>query len=319
MQVKIARKFPVATDICAFELVRADGAALPPFTAGAHIDVMLRDGLVRQYSLCNDPGELHRYLIAVLRDANSRGGSIAMHALEEGGLLDIGEPKNHFPLHALARHSLLLAGGIGITPIISMAEALDHAGASFEMHYCTRGAARTAFRDRLAQSRFAERVHLYFDDAQERGRLQLDALLAQARPDTHLYVCGPSGFIGAALDAAKAAGWNDANVHREFFTGATGAPAQEGGGAFPFQVKLASTGRVIDVAPEVSVIAALAQAGVEVPTSCEQGVCGTCLTRVLSGEPDHRDVYLMDDEKAANDQFLPCCSRSKSPMLVLDL
>jgi vanillate O-demethylase ferredoxin subunit len=316
MQVKIARKFPVATDICAFELVHTDGAALPPFAAGAHIDVTLRDGLVRQYSLCNPPTESHRYRIAVRREANSRGGSIAMHALEEGGLLDIGEPKNHFPLHAQARHSLLLAGGIGITPILSMAEALDHADASFEMHYCTRSAARTAFRDRLAEARFAERVHLYFDDAQDGGRLQLGALLAQARADTHLYVCGPAGFIAAALDASKAAGWDDANVHREFFVGA-GAPAQESGGAF--QVKLSSTGRVIDVAPEVTVVAALAQAGIEVPTSCEQGVCGTCLTRVLSGEPDHRDVYLMDDEKAANDRFLPCCSRSKSPMLVLDL
>ncbi|MGN6084768.1 PDR/VanB family oxidoreductase [Trinickia sp.] len=315
MQVKLARKFPVATDICAFELVHPDGAALPPFTAGSHIDVTLRDGLVRQYSLCNPPNESHRYLIAVLRDAHSRGGSLAMHALEEGRLIDIGEPKNHFPLDPQARRSLLLAGGIGITPIISMAEALDRAGAAFEMHYCTRSAARTAFRERLAEPRFAGRVHLYFDDAQARERLRLDALLAQARADdTHLYVCGPTGFIAAAMDAAKAAGWSDANVHREFFA-APGVP--EGGGSF--QVTLARTGRVIDVAPDVTVVAALAQAGVEVPTSCEQGVCGTCLTRVLSGEPDHRDVYLMDDEKAANDRFLPCCSRSKSPMLVLDL
>ncbi|RDU98798.1 PDR/VanB family oxidoreductase [Trinickia dinghuensis] len=314
MQVKIARKFAVATDICAFELVRPDGGALPAFSAGAHIDVVLRDGLVRQYSLCNDPRESHRYLIAVLRDADSRGGSVAMHALEEGGLLEVGEPKNHFPLHAQARHSLLLAGGIGVTPIISMAEALDRDGASFEMHYCTRSAARTAFRDRLAEPRFSDRVHLYFDDAGDGERLRLDVLLAQVRADTHLYVCGPSGFIAAAMDAAKAAGWDDANVHREFFAA---TPTQEGGGAF--QVKLSSTGKVIDVAPGVTVVAALAQAGIDVPTSCEQGVCGTCLTRVLSGEPDHRDVYLMDEEKAANDQFLPCCSRSKSPMLVLDL
>jgi vanillate O-demethylase ferredoxin subunit len=312
MQVQIARKFSVATDICAFELVHPGGAALPAFSAGAHIDVMLRGGLVRQYSLCNDPRESHRYLIAVLRDANSRGGSIAMHALEEGGLLDISEPKNHFPLLAQARHSLLLAGGIGVTPLISMAEALVHTGASFEMHYCARSAARTAFRDRLVEPRFAGRVHLYFDDAGD--RLHFDALLARADAGTHLYVCGPAGFIAAAVEAAHAAGWDDGNVHREFFAA---APAQAGGAAF--QVKLSSTGRVIDVAPEMTVIAALAQAGVEVPTSCEQGVCGTCLTRVLSGEPDHRDTYLMDEEKAANDQFLPCCSRSKSPMLVLDL
>ena len=314
MQVKIARKFAVATDICAFELVHPNGASLPSFSAGAHIDVVLRDGLVRQYSLCNDPREAHRYQIAVLRDANSRGGSIAMHALEEGGLLDISEPKNHFPLHVKARHSMLLAGGIGVTPIMSMAEALGRAGASFEMHYCTRSAARTAFRDRLAEARFAGRIHLYFDDARDGGGLNLGALLAQVDADTHLYVCGPAGFIAAAMDAAKAAGWDDANVHREFFAA---APAQEGGGAF--QVKVSSTGRVIDVAPDVSVVTALANAGVEVPTSCEQGVCGTCLTRVLSGEPDHRDVYLLDEEKAANDCFLPCCSRSKSPMLVLDL
>lgn len=314
MQVKLARKFAVATDICAFELVRSDGAALPSFSAGSHIDVLLRDGLVRQYSLCNDPSESHRYLIAVLRDAKSRGGSIAMHELEQGCLLEVSEPKNHFPLNDQARHSVLLAGGIGVTPILSMAEALDRAGASFEMHYCTRSASRMAFRDRLAQSRFSERVHLYFDDVEDGPRLRFDALLAQARSDTHLYVCGPSGFIGAALEAAKTAGWDDANVHREFFAA---APVQEAGGAF--DVKLASSGRVIRVASGVTVVEALAQAGVEVPTSCEQGVCGTCLTGVLSGEPDHRDVYLLDEEKAANDRFLPCCSRSKSPMLVLDL
>jgi vanillate monooxygenase ferredoxin subunit len=315
MQVKIARKFAVATDICAFELVRADGAPLPAFSAGAHVDVTLRDGLVRQYSLCNDPLESHRYLIAVLRDAQSRGGSIAMHALEEGSLLEISEPKNHFPLHARATHSLLLAGGIGVTPIVSMAEALDRAGASFEMHYCTRSAARTAFRDRLAEPRFAGRVRLYFDDTSDSERLELDTLLAHPRSDRHLYVCGPSGFIAATIQTAKAAGWDEANVHREFFAA---APAQEDDGA-AFQVQLSSTGRVIDVAPDMTVVAALAQAGIEIATSCEEGVCGTCLTRVLSGEPDHRDVYLMDEEKAANDRFLPCCSRSKSPMLVLDL
>ncbi len=314
MKVKIARKFAVATDICAFELVHPDGAPLPAFSAGAHIDVRLHDGLVRQYSLCNAPHESHRYVIAVLLEANSRGGSVAMHALEEGGSLEIGEPKNHFQLHAGARHSLLLAGGIGVTPIASMAEALDRAGASFEMHYCTRSVERTAFRGRFAEPRFAGRVHLYFDDARNGPGIRLDAVLARPRPDTHLYVCGPAGFIAAVMDGAKAAGWHEANVHREFFAA---APAREESGAF--QVKLSSTGRIVDVQADMTVIAALAKAGVEVATSCEQGVCGTCLTRVLSGEPDHRDVYLTDEEKAANDQFLPCCSRSKSPLLVLDL
>ena len=314
MQVKIARKFPVAADICGFELVHCEGMPLPPFSAGAHIDIHLPHGLVRQYSLCNSPQESHRYVIAVLREVNSRGGSVAMHALEEGGLLEISEPKNHFPLHAEARHSLLLAGGIGITPIASMAEALDHAGASFELHYCTRSAERTAFRDRYSELRFAGRAHLYFDDARDRGGVRLDSILARPAPDTHLYVCGPAGFIATVIETAKAAGWDDANVHREFFGAAAG---QTGGGAF--QVKVSSTGRVIDVAPDTTVVAALAQAGVEVATSCEQGVCGTCLTRVLSGEPEHRDAYLTDEERASNDQFLPCCSRSRSPLLVLDL
>ncbi|TKC92335.1 oxidoreductase [Trinickia terrae] len=316
MQVRIARKFQAATDICAFELVSADGRALPPFTAGAHVDVRVGGGIVRQYSLCNSPSETHRYLIAVLRDANSRGGSVAMHALEEGGLLEIGEPKNHFPLNERAGHSLLLAGGIGVTPILAMAEALAANGASFEMHYCTRNAARTAFRERLGEASFAGRVHLYFDDARDgEARLDLAALFASRALDTHLYVCGPAGFIAAVMGAAKAAGWDDARVHREFFA----AGPQEGGNDGAFQVKLSTSGRLIEVAPDVTVAAALAAAGVDLPTSCEQGVCGTCLTRVLSGEPDHRDVYLTDEEKAANDQFLPCCSRSKSPVLVLDL
>jgi vanillate O-demethylase ferredoxin subunit len=315
MQVRIVRKFDVATDICAFELARPDGSALPAFSAGAHIDVDLGNGLVRQYSLCNSPEEIHRYVIGVLREANSRGGSIAMHALVEGSLLEIGEPKNHFPLAEAATHSLLLAGGIGVTPVLCMAERLAHMGASFEMHYCTRDPARAAFRDRLADGCFSDRVHLYFDSAPEAQRVDLRALLAAPEPDKHLYVCGPAGFIGAVLEAAVAAGWEERNLHREYFA----AAAQPAAKNSAFQVKLAGSGQVIDVKGDETVIAALTAAGVDIPTSCEQGVCGTCLTRVLSGEPDHRDVYLTDEERAAKDCFLPCCSRSKSPVLVLDL
>jgi vanillate O-demethylase ferredoxin subunit len=315
MQVRIVRKFDVATDICAFELARPDGSALPAFSAGAHIDVDLGNGLVRQYSLCNRPEEIHRYVIGVLREANSRGGSIAMHALVEGSLLEIGEPKNHFPLAEAATHSLLLAGGIGVTPVLCMAERLAHMGASFEMHYCTRDPARAAFRDRLADGCFSDRVHLYFDSAPEAQRVDLRALLAAPEPDKHLYVCGPAGFIGAVLDTAVEAGWQEHNLHREYFA----AAAQPAAKNSAFQVKLAGSGQVIDVKGDETVIAALTAAGVDIPTSCEQGVCGTCLTRVLSGEPDHRDVYLTDEERAAKDCFLPCCSRSKSPVLVLDL
>ncbi|VVE63834.1 Vanillate O-demethylase oxidoreductase [Pandoraea captiosa] len=316
MKVRLANKRDVATDICEFELVSVDGSALPPFTAGAHIDVHVADGVIRQYSLCNAPGETHRYCLGVLRDPQSRGGSVGMHALKVGAEIDISAPRNHFPLNEQATHSILLAGGIGVTPILCMAEALAASGASFEVHYCTREPARTAFRERFAREDIAAKTHVYFDS--EGARADLDAILAQPSGGKHLYVCGPAGFIEAVLARAEAAQWPEGNVHREYFA----APAQastDSDGDKPFQVKLHSSGRVIDVQAGQTIVAALAAQGVEVQMSCEQGVCGTCLTRVVDGTPDHRDVYLTDEERAANDQILPCCSRSKSAMLVLDL
>lgn len=314
MKVRLANKRDVATDICEFELVSVDGSPLPAFTAGAHIDVHVADGLVRQYSLCNAPGETHRYCVGVLRDPASRGGSTGMHALTVGTTLEISAPRNHFPLAEQAQHSILLAGGIGVTPILCMAEALSAGDASFEVHYCTREPARTAFRDRFARDDLAAKTRLYFDNDGERA--DLDAILAQPSGGKHLYVCGPAGFIEAVLARAEAAQWPEGNVHREYFA----APAQaDTCGDSPFQVRLHSSGRVIGVKAGETIVAALAAQGVEVQMSCEQGVCGTCLTRVIDGTPDHRDVYLTDEERAANDQILPCCSRSKSAMLVLDL
>jgi vanillate O-demethylase ferredoxin subunit len=273
-------------------------------------------GLTRQYSLCNDPAESHRYLIGVLRDAASRGGSAAMHAqVHEGSLLQISPPKNHFALAHQAPRHLLLAGGIGVTPILCMAERLAATGANFEMHYATRSRARTAFVERIGRSPFGDRVHFHFDDGAIEQKLDIDALLAAQPAGTHLYVCGPQGLMDAVLGAARAGGWDEPRLHYEFF-GADVKP-QAGDGAF--EVQLASSGRVIPVAADRSVLAALADAGVIVPSSCEQGVCGTCLTRVVDGVPDHRDQYLLPEEQAANDQFLPCCSRAKSARLVLDL
>ncbi|VVE86664.1 PDR/VanB family oxidoreductase [Pandoraea bronchicola] len=314
MKVRLANKRDVATDICEFELVSLDGSPLPAFTAGAHIDVHVADGLVRQYSLCNAPGETHRYCVGVLRDPASRGGSVGMHALTVGTTLEISAPRNHFPLAEQAKHSILLAGGIGVTPILCMAEALSASNASFEVHYCTRESARTAFRDRFARHDLAAKTRLYFDNDGERA--DLDAILAQPSAAKHLYVCGPAGFIEAVLARAEAAQWPEGNVHREYFAAPVTADTD---GDKPFQVKLHSSGRVIDVKAGETIVAALAAQGVEVQMSCEQGVCGTCLTRVIDGTPDHRDVYLTDDERAANDQMLPCCSRSRSAMLVLDL
>lgn len=316
LSVRVARKSIEAEDICSLELVSADGAPLPAFAAGSHIDVQLPGGPTRQYSLCNDPAETHRYLIAVLRDARSRGGSAAVHErVKVGDTLVISAPKNHFALAHDASSHLLLAGGIGVTPLLCMAERLAHAGADFEMHYCTRSPARTAFRQRIAVAPFASRVAFHFDDGEAAQKLDIAALLAAPRAGQHLYVCGPKGFMDAVLGSARAQGWPQAQIHYEFF-GADAAPAAGDGG---FEVMLASSGRVIKVAPDRSVVQALAEAGVSVATSCEQGVCGTCLTRVIEGEPDHRDLYLTPQEQAANDQFLPCCSRAKSARLVLDL
>jgi vanillate O-demethylase ferredoxin subunit len=316
LTVRVARKVTEAQDICTYELVDVEGRTLPAFSAGSHVDVHLPNGITRQYSLCNDPAESHRYLIGVLRDPASRGGSQAMHDLvNEGDTLQISPPRNHFPLAHEARQSLLLAGGIGITPILCMAERLAIAGASFDMHYATRSRTRTAFYDRIAASGFASRVQFHFDDGPDAQKLQIAALLKAPQPGVHLYVCGPKGFMDAVLGTARANGWPDVQVHYEYFGAEVVKSADDGS----FQVKLASSGKLVNVAKDQTVVQALAQAGVEVLISCEQGVCGTCLTRVLEGECDHRDMYLTPEEQAANDQFTPCCSRAKSPVLVLDL
>ena len=315
LQLKVVRKDQEAEDICSYELVSLDGQALPAFSAGAHIDVHVGAGLVRQYSLCNAPHERHRYQIGVLREPASRGGSIAMHEeIAVGSVLQVSEPKNHFPLVA-ARRSLLFAGGIGVTPILAMAEQLAAAGEPFALHYCTRGPERTAFRSRLADGAFAGQVHLHYDSGSAGQKLALDQLLAAPDADTHIYVCGPAGFIAHVIGSAEACGWPAAQVHREYF----GAAPVDDSGDGPFDVKLAASGRVITIPAGRTVVAVLAEHGVDIPMSCEQGVCGTCLTRVLDGVPDHRDLYLTDEEHAANDQFTPCCSRAKSTTLVLDL
>lgn len=312
IDVRVANRTCEAEGICSYELVTLDGAPLPAFEAGAHVDVHVGEGLVRQYSLCNAPGETHRYLIGVLRDPASRGGSQAMHErIECGARLTISAPKNHFGL-VEAPHSVLLAGGIGVTPILAMAESLSGRGASFELHYSARSPERAAFRERIGAAPFAGQAHFHFDDAR---RLDMAALLAGLAPDSHLYVCGPAGFIDYVLGTAREKGWPEAQLHVEHFAGAAVDTSTDGA----FEVKLASSGKVIPVAADRSVLQVLNENGIDVPYSCESGVCGTCLVRVLDGVPDHRDMYLTDEEHDANDQFTPCCSRAKSRVLVLDL
>jgi vanillate monooxygenase ferredoxin subunit len=314
IEVRVVGKREEALDICSLELARVSGEALPPFSAGAHIDVHV-GGFVRQYSLCNHPEERHRYLIAVLREPNSRGGSLAVHdAVAVGQTLNISAPRNLFPLVHDAPHSLLLAAGVGVTPILCMAERLAHAGAPFTMHYCTRSRERTAFLDRIKQSAFAPAVNFHFDQDAPVGLLDLPKVLDAAPPGTHLYTCGPQGFIRHVLETARLQGWDEGHIHCEYFAA---APSALPAGAF--EVCIASSGQRHVVAAGESVVEALKRVGIEVPVSCGQGVCGTCLTRVLAGVPDHRDMFLTPGEQAKNDQFTPCCSRAHSASLTLDL
>ena len=313
--VKVLRRTQEAQDIVSFELAREDGSALPPFSAGSHIDVQVPGGPTRQYSLCNDAAEQHRYRIAVLRDPATRGGSAGMHdAVREGDTLLISEPRNHFPL-VHAQRTLLFAGGIGVTPLLCMAQRLAAIGADFALHYCTRSPERTAFRHEIAASAFRDRVQFHFDDGPPSQKLDLDRVLGRPDAGTHLYVCGPTGFIAWVVKAAEGWGWSKEQIHLEYF----GAAPQDTGGDRAFQVKVASSGAVYEVPAGQTVVQALQGHGIEILTSCEQGVCGTCLTRVLQGECEHRDLYLTDEEKAKHDQFTPCCSRAKSAVLVLDL
>lgn len=312
--VKVLRKKHEARDIASFELVAASGSALPRFSAGAHIDVHIPGGFVRQYSLSNSPDEGTHYRIAVLREQNSRGGSLAMHdAVHEQDTLLISEPRNHFPLVKAGR-TLLFAGGIGITPILAMAQILTAGDADFDLHYCCKSRTHVAFFEEMSLSAFAARVHFHFDDGDTAQRLDLAQALGLASPDCRIYACGPAGFIDFVVQGALMQGWSKEQLHVEYFAAQPHASEDHA-----FDVQIASTRAIYRVSADETVVQSLARNGITISVSCEQGVCGTCITRVLQGECDHRDLYFTDVEKLANDQFTPCCSRAKSNLLVLDL
>jgi vanillate O-demethylase ferredoxin subunit len=315
LELRLTAKRAAAQDVVELTLEPAAGAALPAVEAGAHVELHLPGGLVRPYSLCNAPGETHRYVLGVLREAESRGGSAAVHEqLQVGQVLSVGAPKNNFALQPTPAHKLLLAGGIGITPILGMARQLAAQGRSFALHYAGRTRARMAFLETLADAPLAAHTQLHIGD--ENGSMDMAAVLAAQPAGSELYVCGPAGFIDAALATARQLGWPDSRLHRELFAA---APREADGEDQPFDIELAGSGQVVHVPAGCSAAQALQAAGVPLLTSCEQGVCGTCLTRVVVGEPEHRDQYLTPEEQAANDQFLPCCSRARTPRLVIEL
>ncbi len=315
-QVRVESMRDEATDVKSFRLVPVARATLPSFTPGAHINVTCEEGTVRQYSLCNDPVETGSYRIAVKRVAGSRGGSEAMHErVDVGDVLSISGPRNHFPLAPSAKHHLLIAGGIGITPLLCMAHHLQRTGASFELQYFTRSLDQTAFHDELSQPRFQGKVAFHYAVEPERVREYLHTLLWQRPDGAHLYICGPRPFMDVVEEIAGAT-WPPESIHIEYFTA---DPLASAGPREPFEIKLARTGGSFTVGADQSIVQVLSQHGVQNLTSCEQGVCGTCLTGVLEGEPDHRDAFLSEAERKANDKMLVCVSRAKSKCLVLDL
>jgi vanillate O-demethylase ferredoxin subunit len=315
-QVKIARIRDEAIDIKSFELIAEPGKTLPPFTPGSHVDVHVGEGLVRQYSLCNGPEETGFYRIAVKKEPVSRGGSAALHErFREGDTIEIGEPRNHFALRPSDGPGQLIAGGIGITPLLAMARHLLAAGSDFALHYFTRGIAYTAFHDLLSEKRFLGKVFFHYSAEPDAVRASLRKLLWHRPVNAGLYLCGPRPFMDL-VEATAAATWPPEAVHLEYFSADAAALA---GPRDTFTIRLARTGGDFPVAADQTIVQVLRGAGIEIETSCEQGVCGTCLTGVLSGTPDHRDVFLSDEERAANDKILCCVSRAISDSLELDL
>jgi ferredoxin-NADP reductase len=305
-----------ANGINSYEFTDPEGRELPPFTAGAHIDVHLPNGIVRQYSLSNSPAERHRYVIAVLRDEKGRGGSKALHdSLHVQDIVTVSQPRNNFHLVPEAKRVVLVAGGIGMTPLKSMAHALETAGVPFELHYCARNAGCVAFKEQLDAQWEHGQLHFHFDHGDPANGLDMGELLKTPGEGSHLFYCGPSGFMKACAEAARH--WPAGTVHFEHFKAPE--PDQSAAALAPgaFMVKIASTGAMIEVPAERSIADVLEEAGVHIETSCQAGLCATCKIRYLEGEVDHRDYILSDEEHG---QFLTACvSRATSPLLVLDL
>jgi ferredoxin-NADP reductase len=305
-----------ARDVVSVELrPEHAGVVFAPHEPGAHIDLYLGNGLVRSYSLLNPAGEAGRYVVGVLKDRKSRGGSAFVHEqLRVGQVLDISAPRNNFALHESAGHSVFVAGGIGITPILCMLERLSALGRSADLIYCARSRADAAFLERLNDLASPTlRVHWHFDD-EAGGPPDLRARLNPYAKDSHLYACGPGPMLDAFLSACEALGL--ANAHIERFAAAP-APA-DAPEAATFTVELRRSARRIEVRADCSVLDAMLEAGLSPDHSCREGLCGACETRVLEGEVDHRDSILTESERAANKSMMVCVSRCRSERLVLD-
>jgi phthalate 4,5-dioxygenase reductase subunit len=311
IDLRVARKTALARDIWGFELRHPQGLALPAFSAGSHLTVQVPCGVRRNYSLCSDPADTVAYQIAVKRDASGRGGSVSMaDDVQEGALLSVSAPRNNFELHSRAKDFLFVAGGIGITPILSMMRHLKTQDqAQFRLIYCTRDADDTAFGD-LLQSEFAGQVQLHHDHGDIAQALDFWPVF-ETQGKAQVYCCGPRGLMDAVADMSGH--WPMGAIHFESF----GVDASAYAANVPFSVRLHQSGVSIPVAADQSILDALRANGQRVPSSCESGTCGSCRTGLLSGDVEHRDMVLGDDEKQSH--IMVCVSRAHGGELVLDL
>lgn len=315
INVTISDKTALTSDICRIRFVASNGSTLPLSTPGSHVDVELPNGLIRQYSLCSAPGATY-YEIAVLNDPQSRGGSAYVHEqLKVGDSLNISEAKNLFPLAESASHNILVAAGVGITPILSMAEHLLAKGGSFTLYYCTKSPELTAYKERIETSGLVQHCHFYFSQQHAGKRIDLSEIIQAPSANTHLYVCGPVAFNDDVIAYAQNSGWHGSNIHREYFSA---APIDHSADE-SFEIEINSTGDVFNVSADMTILEVLEDNGIFIPVACEEGVCGTCITRLIAGEADHKDIFMTDEEHSKMDKITPCCSRAKSARLVLDI
>ncbi len=311
MRLRVTRNERIAEGIYLFELVDSGGATLPPFSAGSHIAIRTPNGLLRKYSLCNDPAERNRYQVAVKREANDRGGSSNLiDSVKPGDELTVEPPVNDFGLPPRAQDFLFVAGGIGITPIMAMIRQLMAEGKRFRLFYCTRSPETTAFRDELSSPAFKASVTIHYDHGDPSCSLDLKPILAERQNREHLYCCGPRPLMEAVRQMTDH--WSAAAVHFEAFSDAETHKATD----IAFKVKLAHTGDVLEVPADKTILDVLRAHGLVVPSSCETGTCGTCKTKLLAGEADHRDLYLPEHDKP--NHIMICVSRAKTGEITID-
>ncbi|MDR5753319.1 MULTISPECIES: PDR/VanB family oxidoreductase [unclassified Caballeronia] len=317
LKVRVDALREEAHGVRSFSISRLDGQPFDRYEPGAHIDVTSPSGITRQYSLCGDPERLESHVFAVKKEDESRGGSRSLHEeVDVGTELSIGAPRNLFRLEESASEHILIGAGIGITPLLSMAYRLAARQARFTLHYFARSETHAAFMTLLARAPFDQHVKLHFGVQREDLAKELDACLRDAGLGAHVYTCGPAPFMDTVVERAQTRLPADA-IHLERFK-AEPAPATDNQ-LDSFDVQLASTGQTVRVDAKTSIVDALASIGIEVDTSCGEGVCGTCMVDVVSGEPVHRDHCLSQAERASNSVICCCVSRSRSPVLVLDL